>query len=359
LKVKRHLDQPNLSQDHLSKEISNLYLNKMQARQTQRYSTQRRRSNNTLQPPRNPRKRPTEFEEIPGAAFFIGKLNKNHNRDQIYNALRILATKYRFYIRRLDMPYGNKQTKYGNPGYCFVHCKSKQEADRVVALKYIHLLNQRCEVKAYGGRDFVNETEESLSAGADFVNQYGGGKLASVSECSQISSQMESGYATPIAQPEQKSVEEDLMKVLRQKYTDDTRVPAWEQQNQSFEKEPLDGEISDVESGIQEKMVGVAKLECHKPDVKVTVQSKLEVNTEEGQSSIENDVAEILGAFDPLILNRYLRQCLIEAQSQGTTQEFLQMYSQAYQNAQMKVQTMSSFELIECARQYPSLGNTV
>merc|ERR1711970_1139359 len=133
-------------------------------------------------------KKSTQFTEIEVAAFFLGKLNKHHDRDQIYNALRALTKQHNFYIRKLDMPYGNRQTKRGNLGYCFVHCRSKAEADRIVALHYIKLGTQQCEVKAYGGK-----TATSV-----------------------ISSTASSGYCTPVQDSAETSVIEKVASVLRQ-----------------------------------------------------------------------------------------------------------------------------------------------
>jgi len=123
------------------------------------------------------------FQEIPGAAFFLGKLNKDHNRDQIYNALRDLTRVHGFYIRKLDMPYGNKLTKQGNQGYGFVHCRSREEAQRLISMEQITLLDTVCEVKPYGSRG-----EHSTTS---------------------------SGYVTPLESPRKES---DLRAILQQKY---------------------------------------------------------------------------------------------------------------------------------------------
>jgi len=97
------------------------------------------------------------------AAFFLGKLNKKHDREQIYSALRALGKRHRFYITKLDMPYGDNRTKRGNKGYCFVHCKSQEQVDRVLALKFVQLGSQKCEVKPYGGRGTASNTTSGYS----------------------------------------------------------------------------------------------------------------------------------------------------------------------------------------------------
>jgi len=115
------------------------------------------------------------FQEIEGAAFFIGKLNKNHDREVVYNALRRLTKELDFYIRKLDMPYACNKTRRGNCGYAFVHCNSKDEAQRIIAMRTIHLGKQVCEVKAYAGRGGSNATSgyntpDRASQNNTFVN---------------------------------------------------------------------------------------------------------------------------------------------------------------------------------------------
>lgn len=46
----------------------------------------------------------------------------------------------------------------GNKGFAFVHTKSTEEAQRIIAMGHLKLGNQMCEVKPYGGR---TDTEES------------------------------------------------------------------------------------------------------------------------------------------------------------------------------------------------------
>lgn len=117
------------------------------------------RRNNRGPKPQQPK---APFEEIPGAAFFLGKLNKNHDREHIYNELKKLTRVFNFYIRKLDMPYADKARRAGNLGYAFVHTRSAQEADRIVAMKTLKLGHQVCEVKVYGGRN-EESTSEAFS----------------------------------------------------------------------------------------------------------------------------------------------------------------------------------------------------
>jgi len=102
--------------------------------------------------------RNSNFVEDRNAAFFLGKLNKNHNREHIYNQLIRLTQmpEFNFYITKFDMPNGpNGQ---GNQGFAFVHTKSPEQARRIIAMKHLRLGNQECEVKSYGGRTDAEST---------------------------------------------------------------------------------------------------------------------------------------------------------------------------------------------------------
>jgi hypothetical protein len=92
----------------------------------------------------------TEFHEIPGAAFFIGKLNKNLCRDTVYSALRKAANAHDFYIKKLDMPYG--MNREGNKGFAFVHTETVEQADKIIRMGKMTLNGQQCEIRPYGGR---------------------------------------------------------------------------------------------------------------------------------------------------------------------------------------------------------------
>jgi len=97
-----------------------------------------------------------KFIEIKSAAFFIGKLNKHHDREKVYCQLKRLTRTHKFYIAKFDMPNGADGR--GNKGFAFVHTKSTEEAQRIIAMGHLKLGNQMCEVKPYGGR---TDTEES------------------------------------------------------------------------------------------------------------------------------------------------------------------------------------------------------
>jgi len=90
------------------------------------------------------------FVEDRDSAFFLGKLNKHHDREHIYNQLKKLTKHLNFYIAKFDMPNGPNGR--GNKGFAFVHTKTKEQARRIIALKHLRLGNQECEVKSYDGR---------------------------------------------------------------------------------------------------------------------------------------------------------------------------------------------------------------
>jgi hypothetical protein len=100
-----------------------------------------------------------QFIEDRDAAFFLGKLNKHHNRETLYNQLKRLTKELNFYIVKFDMPNGLNGR--GNQGFAFVHTKSKEQARRIIALKHLRLGNQECEVKGYDGRTDVESTDVS------------------------------------------------------------------------------------------------------------------------------------------------------------------------------------------------------
>jgi len=110
------------------------------------YKTLNRYHSNTFH--RNQRK--PEFDEDLQAAFFLGKLNKHHDREQVYSQLKRLTKGLNFYIKRFDMPNG--PNKRGNKGFAFVHCSNREQAQRIISMKFVRLGNQDCEVKPYGGR---------------------------------------------------------------------------------------------------------------------------------------------------------------------------------------------------------------
>jgi len=105
----------------------------------------------------NRTQRKSEFVEDLEAAFFLGKLNKHHDREQVYNQLKKLTKPLNFYIKRFDMPNGPNGR--GNKGFAFVHCRTREQARQIIAMKFLRLGNQDCEVKPYGGR--TSESNDS------------------------------------------------------------------------------------------------------------------------------------------------------------------------------------------------------
>jgi len=91
-----------------------------------------------------------QFTEDRSAAFFLGKLNKHHDREKVYCQLKRLTRTHNFYIAKFDMPNG--MDGRGNKGFAFVHTNSQEQARRIIAMGHLKLGNQMCEVKSYGGR---------------------------------------------------------------------------------------------------------------------------------------------------------------------------------------------------------------
>merc|ERR1719219_334866 len=127
------------------------------------------RGSNTPRYQRHHQSKPDRsFEESSDSAFFLGKLNKHLDRETIYRALTAEARRMNFYVRKLDMPYGDSRYKTGNKGYAFVHCRTREEATRMISKGQIKLNNQFCEIKPYGGR-------MDTDSGSSSQNQLGGG----------------------------------------------------------------------------------------------------------------------------------------------------------------------------------------
>lgn len=123
--------------------------------------------------PREPPIPRSQFSEIEGGAFFVGKLNKYKDRDEIYSGLRNLADRYGFYIRKLDMPFADTISKRGNKGFCFVHCRSRQEAQRMIALRDVILGDQAVEIRPYSARPEASGLMSGHSSGYDTPLQSG------------------------------------------------------------------------------------------------------------------------------------------------------------------------------------------
>jgi len=145
---------------------------------------------------RNQRK--SQFDEDLEAAFFLGKLNKHHDREQVYNQLKKLTKPLDFYIKRFDMPNG--PNKRGNKGFAFVHCSNREQAQRIISMKFIRLGSQDCEVKPYGGRipesncSDGTRTPDSgfyFRVGAKFENPL---KYQEIPENLEIRSRLNSGF---------------------------------------------------------------------------------------------------------------------------------------------------------------------
>merc|ERR1712179_2523 len=226
------------------------------------------------------------------AAFFLGKLNKKHDREQIYNALRALSKRHRFYITKLDMPYGDNRSKRGNKGYCFVHCKSQEQVDRVVALKFVQLGSQKCEVKPYAGRG--------------------------------VDSNVTSGYSTPSQQSamntemHQKQREQLLKKCLRLSQKS-KRKPTWAEESDEPEAYYDDSDVFSDDD-----------------DISVS------------DESLED-------TLDAEQVSDFLQSSIVNASKDGKALEFLQAYFEAYETILQQVQEYSPEQLDSLSKKYAAV----
>jgi len=257
-----------------------------------------------------------------GAAFFVGKLNKTHDREQIYSALRSLGKRYGFYINKLDMPYGDKYTKRGNKGYCFVHVRNQKEADRIVALHYIQLGNQKCEVKAYGGRNM------------------------------DTSSQATSGFATPSRQTmPTEDISIDLEKALNTKINtpkkNETFASSWAEESENPESyyESSEDDFDAPET--------VREVE----PVTTTTEPCIE-NIETAANSTKPVLSENMFTAENAM--NFVHHHLIEASKKGQAMEFLKTYFDELERLEKNLQSMSQQELQTYAQQFvPALNRFV
>jgi len=321
--------------------------------------------------PRAPR---SDFQEVPEAAFFVGRLNKNKNREEVYSALRRLATKHDFYIKRLDMPYRDKLNKIGNHGYCFVHCRSKTEADRMIRQEHVQLMGQRCEIKPYGSRP--EDDDQASTAGTDFIRSFG--ELSVYGDTvSELSCDLTSGYATPVRHGQrgsvsQNRVHDDLRKVLQAKYDKQPRssTPHWDSAASTSEQSHSYNANSDKNHPAEPRGVTPAP---PPPVVKPlnrpinAIQSSQVSNNAKFQSQPASVEQQPLAKSLPPMpsfptnnasaLQQYIGTLFLRAESSGTTDQFINEYMEAYNQAYAKVKAMDGQQLVDCANRYQALAS--
>jgi len=239
-----------------------------------------------------PSGRRDSFDENPDSAFFIGKLDKAQNRDEVYTSVRRLGKKHNFYVRKLDMPYGDSRTKKGNRGYCFVHCKSKEEADRVVALKEIHIGRRLCEVKPYDGRNVPS------------------------SDCSEVTS----GYNTPFPT---NILDSSRVATTPSVFGDDPVPSVATSQNQTIVFTPQNSIVSKTEglcvSGDDGYLQNSKSPFCQAP-----------ISTHQNVITVSNDtnpqVLNLGELYSPKKVNTFVLSLLLQASSTGDAIKFLSSY---------------------------------
>merc|ERR1711936_754448 len=160
------IEKKNLNQKLSNRKNINNTIPIMHRTQIQNRNNMYHRGSNTPRYQRHHQPSKTDrFEESSDSAFFLGKLNKHLDRETIYRALTAEARRLNFYVRKLDMPYGDSRYKTGNKGYAFVHCRTKEEIERKVE-----------EIKSYRQRtstmssNSISENDEPFSYSNDNNN---------------------------------------------------------------------------------------------------------------------------------------------------------------------------------------------
>lgn len=99
------------------------------------------------QTPRRKNKPKTNFIEDKNKAFYLNIEDPTLVREQVYDALRRMV-----YVEKLDMPKNPNTFRVKgakNPGYCFVHCKTAQMAQSMIAKGRIKLGNSMSSLYSY------------------------------------------------------------------------------------------------------------------------------------------------------------------------------------------------------------------
>jgi len=296
---------------------------------------------------------PDRLAELPECAFFVGKLNKSFNREPIYQALKSLGQKRgtEFYIRRLDMPYKDKARQLGNHGFCFVHVNTREEAQRIIRLGHITLLDQSCEVKSYQGRDGPrgsSRTHSVSSTGIEFMRKYGD-ELETVSHFS-----FDSGCYTPQARPgSRQSIgapepvpDDDLRKILGRKYAD-KHAPRWaneESCNSSVVSEENTNQcLEDVMSETETISSEQASHQGHQTTLETSASDITANQPALGQAQTQH------------IFNEFLRACALDAHRRGQALEFINDFQAMHDKCLAKVKGMGADEIINLAASYPAV----
>lgn len=270
--------------------------------------------------PRKTSEQRREFIEKPDCAFFIGKLDKTQDRDAIYTGVRRLGKKYNFYVNKLDMPYGNSESKKGNRGYCFVHCNSKEEAQRVVCMKEVYIGRQLCEVKEYGGRGMATGADSGRASGRTTPSVFGESRRTSGVNTPRVPApHLESAQLGGDNDNESINLPQQVINILRQEQAveEHSTTRSHEEEQAQHRLSPVDRNQSDhlhwaCERSDDSSSTAAAPM----PDERIRV-----VHPQE--SAINT---EYIRLYTPERVNTYVNSQLMGAASRGDASGFLKNF---------------------------------
>lgn len=96
-------------------------------------------------------------------AFFLGRLDKTLPRNDLYEFL----IKH-VYVTKLDMPR-SRNRDLSNRGYCYVHCKTVEECQNMLAMPTIDIYGRTCYIHKYDDRRGYNP---DMSSAGSFYSNY-------------------------------------------------------------------------------------------------------------------------------------------------------------------------------------------
>jgi len=92
---------------------------------------------------------PLEEQKNP-YAFFLGRLDKSLERNQLFNFLT-----QHVYVTKLDMPR-SRNRDLQNRGFCYVHCKTIEQAQKMLSMPTIEIYGRTCYIHKYDDRRSYN-----------------------------------------------------------------------------------------------------------------------------------------------------------------------------------------------------------
>ena len=104
---------------------------------------------------------PLEEQKNP-YAFFLGRLDKSLERNQLFNFLT-----QHVYVTKLDMPR-SRNRDLQNRGFCYVHCKTIEQAQKMLSMPTIEIYGRTCYIHKYDDRRSYNP--DASQAGSYYSN---------------------------------------------------------------------------------------------------------------------------------------------------------------------------------------------